>query len=649
MKPTNTTEPPPELTGAEILRALLERQGIRTVAGIPGGAILPFYDALHDSDFHQKLRNTDFASGLPSDAPPPGDGIRHILARHEQGAGFIAHGLARVTGRAAVCLATSGPGATNLLTAIADARLDSIPLVAITGQVPQSLIGTDAFQEVDTYGLTLPIAKHNFLIRSVEELLETIPLAFTLAESGRPGPVAVDIPKDVLTAKLAVIAWPAPGGREPSIAAPPFCHSERSEESNVALAGEPGSGISAQVRPPRDLLDHQIAALARQLLAAERPILYFGGGIIASGAAPLACELAHRLSAPVVSTLMALGAMPADDPLFMGMLGMHGTKATNFLLDEADLVLAIGARFDDRATGKVAEFCPHAAIAHIDIDPAEIGKIKNPFLGLVGDAAALLRRLLDRLGSDERQRVEPRPLTGTGRHNTSPAQRSAWLARAATLRAAHPLAHPPPDEDPLHPINLVRFLADTLPTDTIVATDVGQHQMWVAQAWPFRAPRTLLTSGGLGTMGFGLPAAIGAALAAPDRRVICISGDGSILMNIQELATLAELDLPVAILIFNNGHLGLVRQQQELFYRENYAASRFDASPDFAALARAFGIRGLRLDPAEDPYTVLAAALLEPGPCVIDIPIHETTNVYPMVPPGAANRHMIAEPALTHA
>ena len=563
-----------ELTGAQILRILLERQGIATLAGIPGGAILPFYDALHDGP------------------------IRHVLARHEQGAGFIAQGMARVTGRAAVCLATSGPGATNLVTAIADARLDSIPLVAITAQVPQPLIGTDAFQEVDTYGLTVPITKHNFLVRSVEELLATIPLAFTLAESGRPGPVAVDIPKDVLNARLAVDRWPAPGGRA----------------ATLAVAVE------------------RIDALARQLAAAHRPVLYLGGGVIAAGAAESALALAHRLSAPVVSTLMALGAIPADDPLFMGMLGMHAARGTNYLLDEADLVLAVGARFDDRATGKVAAFCPRAAIAHIDIDPAEIGKIKQPFLSLVGDAADILRRLLDRL----------------------PAQsRPSWRARAAALRAAHPLVHPPAAEDPLHPINLCRHLGASLPDDTIVTTDVGQHQMWVAQAWPFRRPRTLLTSGGLGTMGFGLPAAIGAALAAPGRRVLCVSGDGSILMNIQELATLAELDLPVAVLIFNNGHLGLVRQQQELFYRQHYAASRFQSAPDFAALARAFGLRGIRLDPSGDPLAELDAALAQPGPCVIDIPIHETANVYPMVPPGAANHQMIAEsnlqPAASHA
>jgi acetolactate synthase-1/2/3 large subunit len=564
------------ITGADLLRILLERQGIRILAGIPGGANLPFYDALH-------------SAGQQS-------AIRHILTRHEQGAGFIAQGMARVTGRAGVCLATSGPGATNLLTAIADARLDSVPLVAITGQVSQALIGTDAFQEVDTYGLTLPVTKHNFLVRHPAELLEIVPLAFQLAESGRPGPVAIDVPKDVQLARTGVRDWPEPGGPAPIPSCP----------------------------------DEHIDTLAHALAAARHPVLYLGGGVITSGAADLARTLAHRLSAPVVCTLMALGAVPPDDPLFMGMLGMHAAKGTNFLLEEADLLLAIGARFDDRATGKVAEFCPHAWIAHIDVDAAEIGKIKPALLGLVGDAADILRRLLDRL---------------------PPQEHPAWRDRATGLRAAHPLRHPPRAEDPLHPVNLCRFLGEILPPDTIVTTDVGQHQMWVAQAYPVRRPRTLLTSGGLGTMGFGLPVAIGAALAAPGRRVVCVSGDGSILMNIQELATLAELGLPVAVLIFNNAQLGLVRQQQELFYGRRYAASHFTAVPDFAALARAFGLRGIRLDPDRDPLADLAGALAAPGPCVVDIPIHEQANVFPMVPPGAANRHMIAEPefASSHA
>jgi acetolactate synthase-1/2/3 large subunit len=558
-------------SGAIILRILLERQGIDTLAGIPGGAILPFYDALH------------------------GSGIRHILARHEQGAGFIAQGMARVSGRASVCLATSGPGATNLLTAIADARLDSIPLVAITAQVPQALIGTDAFQEVDTYGLTLPITKHNFLVRTAAELLEVIPLAFRLAESGRPGPVAVDVPKDVLLAEHDFAAWPQPGCREPA----PACS------------------------------DAEIEAALAQLARARRPMLYLGGGIIAAGAAEPALQLARRLDAPTVCSLMALGTIPTGDPLDMGMLGMHGGKGTNLLMQEADLIFAIGARFDDRATGKVAEFCPHATILHLDIDRAEIGKIRNTHLGLVGDASEILARLLARL---------------------APQQHPAWRTRAAELRAAHPLRHPPRAEAPLHPVNLCRFLAEQLPADAIVTTDVGQHQMWVAQAYPFRRPRSLLTSGGLGTMGFGLPAAIGAALAAPGRRVVCVSGDGSILMNIQELATLAELDLPVAVLVFNNAHLGLVRQQQELFYGRRYSASSFPASPDFAAIARGFGMRGVRIDPEGDPLAQIAAALAGVGPCLIDVPILQRENVLPMVPPGAANHQTLttADTASSH-
>jgi acetolactate synthase-1/2/3 large subunit len=358
-------------------------------------------------------------------------------------------------------------------------------------------------------------------------------------------------------------------------------------------------------------------------------VLYLGGGIIASGASDLALSLARRLDAPIVSSLNALGAIPSDDPRFMGMLGMHGSRATHTLLDEADTVLAIGARFDDRATGKVAEFCPRAAIAHIDIDRAEIGKIKNTFLGLVGDAADILARL------SARMTARPSP-------DEPASARAAWLTRAQTLRAAHPLRHPPSSEDPLHPVNLCRFLGSALPADAIITTDVGQHQMWVAQAYPFRRPRTFLTSGGLGTMGFGLPAAIGAAFAAPGRRVACISGDGSILMNIQELATLADHDLPVAVLIFNNAQPGLVRQQQELLFGKRYAASRFVTGPDFAALARPFGLRGHRIDAtARDPFGEIAAALALPGPCVIDIAMTDAANVLPMVPPGAANRHTI--------
>ncbi len=553
------------MTGAKLLRILLERQGIETISGIPGGAILPFYDELH------------------------GSRIKHVLARHEQGAGFIAQGMARVSGKAAVCVGTSGPGATNLLTAIADAYADSIPLIAITGQVSQALMGTRAFQEVDMYGLSAPITKKNFLVSSVEELPEIIPLAFRIAESGRPGPVSIDIPKDVLLAKTAI------------------------KEEDLP---EPGS---ADTRSP--CATEQIIALAEALNKAKHPIIYLGGGIIASGASGLAVALAHRISAPAVSSLMALGAMPPDDPLNMGMLGMHGSMATNLLMEEADFLLAIGARFDDRATGKVAAFCQHAMIAHIDIDKGEIGKIKPSQLALEGDAKAILTRLLDYLPEQKR---------------------SGWTARATRLRTQCAWAYPSREEEPLHPANLCRFLGEICDDNTIITTDVGQHQMWMAQAYPIRKPRTFLTSGGLGTMGFGLPVAIGAALAAPDKRIVCVSGDGSILMNIQELATLAELNLSVTIVIFNNAQLGMVCQQQEILYNKRYSASQFASVPDFAALAQAFGIRGVSVNMRGNPLGELEAAINGEGPCLIDVAIDASSNVLPMVPPGAANRDMIA-------
>ena len=546
-----------KIQGAQILTKLLERQGLDCVAGIPGGANLPVYDALATSR------------------------IRHVLARHEQGAGFIAQGIARATGKAAVCLGTSGPGATNLLTAIADAKLDSVPLVAITGQVPTSLIGTDAFQEVDTMALTTPITKRNFFVQSARELLDVVPRAFEIAESWRQGPVVIDVPKDVQTEAIEVTAWPDPGSARP--VAPP---------SNEALL-----------------------ELASMIDQSERPVLYVGGGVIASGASDALRALARRSDVPVTSTLMGLGAMPSDEPLFLGMLGMHAAPYTNLVLDEADLVIALGARFDDRATGKASEFCSRATIVHVDIDGSEIGKIKPVRLGVKGDVGAVLAGLL--------------PLV-------RPKRRPAWRARVEEQRARHPLL-----ERSGATTELLRALAALLPATTLVTTDVGQHQMWVAQVYPFSEPRTLLTSGGLGTMGFGLPAAIGAALAFPERRVLCVSGDGSMLMNVQELATLAELGLDVTVLVLNNGHLGLVRQQQELFYSKRYHASRFHEAPDFAAIARAFGVRGMKTEGTADSAVAIARAMAERGPMVIDVPIDPAENVLPMVPPGAANRDMI--------
>jgi acetolactate synthase-1/2/3 large subunit len=550
-------------TGAEIITTLLERQGVRTVAGIPGGCNLPLYDSLRESS------------------------IRHVLARHEQGAGFIAQGMARVTGRAGVCLATSGPGAVNLLTAIADARLDSVPLVAVTGQVPVSLIGSDAFQEVDTYGLTLPITKHNFFVRRPEELLEIVPAAFEIAESGRPGPVCIDVPKDVQASEAEVERWPDPRSPLPPAACDP----------------------------------EAVASLAEMIHRSRRPVLYIGGGVIASGAADELALLARRSSIPVASTLAGLGALASDDPLFLGMLGMHGARSTNMVLGEADLLLAVGVRFDDRATGRAEDFCRHASIAHIDIDPSEIDKIKPSNLSLVGDAGEVLRALAPAVPADGRRE---------------------WGARVAQLRSRYGPA-PPTTGDPLQPRNFIRHLSKLAGPDAIVATDVGQHQMWVAQEYPFHRPRSLLTSGGLGTMGFGLPAAIGASLAKPGTRVVCVSGDGSILMNIQELATLSELGLDVTVAVMNNRHLGLVRQQQELFYGARYHASRFEAEPDFAAIARGFGIRGYDLEGDPHPTGTLESALSRPGPAVVNVPVHHAENVFPMVPPGGANNEMIWE------
>jgi acetolactate synthase I/II/III large subunit len=552
-----------KITGAALLMRLLERQGITTIAGIPGGASLPLYDALRAST------------------------IRHVLARHEQGAAFIAQGMARATGRPAVCFGTSGPGATNLLTGIADAKLDSIPLVAVTGQVPRAMIGTDAFQEIDTYGLTVPITKHNYLVRSAAELLEVIPDAFRVATSGRPGPVVVDVPKDVQLAAVERDALPEPGRPDP----PPSL--------------DPGA----------------LARAAALLNEAERPVLLIGAGVIAADASAVLRRIAERASAPVAATLLGLGALPHDHPLFLGMVGMHAARCTNLVLEECDLLVGLGIRFDDRATGKVSEFCPRARVVHIDIDPSELGKIKQPTVGLVADVRAALEAL--------------EPLLAT-------APRPAWRSRAAALRAAHPLAMPGAD-DPCSPYGIVRHTAALLGPDAAVTSDVGQHQMWAAQAYPFSRPRQWLTSGGLGTMGFGLPAAIGAALALPDRPVACFTGDGSLLMNIQELATLAEERAPVKVILLDNGHLGLVRQQQELFYGGRYHASRFQAEPDFAAIARGFGIAAHDLGDTREPLAVLARALGTPGACLVRVPIARAANVYPMVPPGAANRDMIEE------
>ena len=543
-----------QYTGASLLMELLKRQGIGIVAGIPGGANLPVYDALGQSD------------------------LRHILVRHEQAGGFLAQGMARSTGKAAACFATSGPGAVNLLTAIADAKLDSVPIVAVTGQVASRLIGTDAFQEVDTYGMSIPVTKHNFLVRSVGELFEAVPEAFRLALSGRQGPVLIDMPKDVQQARVDLDSLPDPGVADP--------------------APEPDGAV--------------LASMARLIASAERPLLYVGGGITASGAEAEVRALSEACGIPVVCTLMGLGIMDPEDPLYLGMLGMHGSRVTNLAVDRADLLIALGVRFDDRATGSVAGFAPRAKVIHMDIDEAEIGKIRRPDISAGCDAKRALWRL-NRLVARSR--------------------RDAWRAEIDALRREYP---PVVSADPSHPGRLVQALAEMAPAEALLTVDVGQHQMWAAQSWPVRRTRTFLTSGGLGTMGFALPAAMGAALANPDAPVLVLTGDGSLLINIQELATIAECRLDIKICVFNNGHLGLVRQQQELFYGRRYVASRFDSRPDFAAIARGFGIPGCTVRMPHDGES-LARALATRGPVLLDIEVPEMENVYPMVPPGKSN------------
>ncbi len=559
------------MNGAQFLVKFLERR-IRddVIFGYPGGAALPIYDALSRSS------------------------IRHVLVRHEQGAAFMAQGRARVTGRAALCLASSGPGVTNLITGVADAMADSIPLVVVTAQVSTALIGTDAFQEIDAHGLALPITKACFAVRSTADLLEAVPAAFALAEGGRPGPVWIDLPKDVQTAEIAL-----------SQAQRAFA-----ELASVKVSRVQADGTAARLR--------EAAAL---IATAERPVLYAGGGVIHAGASEALRRLARRNSIPVTTTLMGLGAYPAGDELFLGMPGMHGARSTNMILEECDVLIGVGVRFDDRATGKVAEFCPGAKIIHADIDAAEPGKIKRPDIALVCDAGDFLNMLNREIPADRRPGWRER-------------------VRAWKERAALPV---PSGTDLRDPARLLGNIAAAVEARAIITTDVGQHQMWAAQYFPFTEPRTWLTSGGLGTMGFGLPAAIGAATARPNRTVVCLSGDGSILMNLQELATLRDLGANVKIVVFDNGGLGLVRQQQELFYAENYYASQWEPGPpDLCTIALGFGIPSLDLQEFDDRAAeVLNDALTNPGPVLIRAPIFADANVYPMVPPGKANREMI--------
>lgn len=548
------------LSGAEIIIKLLENENVEYISGIPGGFNLPIYDALYSSK------------------------ITHILSRHEQGAGFIAQGISRTTDSVGVCFATSGPGATNLITAIADAKLDSIPLVAITGQVPLSAIGTDAFQEVDAFGLTMPICKHNYLIRDIYELFTVIPEAFRIAKEGKPGPVLIDIPKDIQTQLIELDEFPI---------------------------------ATSKVHKAKELNISTIKSIADSINNSKKPIIYAGGGIIAGKASKELFTLAHKGNIPVALTLMGLGALTNDDTLNLGMLGMHGAPYTNYLMNEADLILAFGVRFDDRATGRINSFCPNASIIHVDIDASEINKLKATNLSLVSDIKKFLELVTPY--------VEDTP-------------RTEWHNRISECKNKYPL---PKYSGPMHPANIIPYIASKVPADTIIATDVGEHQMWTAQRYPFNHPKTLITSGGLGTMGFGLPAAIGASLVNRDKLVISFSGDGSILMNIQELATLADYNLNIKVIILNNKHLGLVRQQQELFYNKHYMASCFINNPNFELIAKGFGINSCDLGKEQSPLDKLSEILSDKKPWVVNIPISEKEMIFPMVAPGASNIDMI--------
>lgn len=555
--------------GAELVVAYLRRRNQTRVYGIPGGANLPLYDALHES------------------------GIRHILARQEQGGGFMAQGEARVTKKAAVCLASSGPGVTNLITAVADAKSDSIPLVAITGQVPIPLIGTDAFQEIDSYGLSAPITKKNYLVRSIDELLRALPEAFRIAENGRPGPVWLDIPKDIQASPIRV--------SDQEIL-------RNWEEVEADESSSSGSEIFAS----------DIFRFYDLLSGSEKPVLYIGGGVKQSGSEEILLKFAEAQNIPVASTLMGLDSFPQDHPLALGMLGMHGAPYTNILLSESDLLLAFGVRFDDRATGRLETFCPNATVIHVDIDAKEIGKLRKPDLGIRSD----LKFFLESLGEFPKQ------------------DRKDWIRKTDSYKANFPLAGVS-GEGGFSPEEIILFVGETLGPEAIVTTDVGQHQMWVAQFYPFRKPETFLTSGGLGTMGFGLPCALGASFAKPEEKVVCFTGDGSILMNIQELDTLSEHSLDVKIVLFDNRNLGLVRQQQNLFYGGRYNGSAYPSESKFSRIARAFGIPSLDLGEEGKSLLDLKEFLTEPGPGFAVIPIHPDLQVLPMVPPGKSNLEML--------
>ena len=570
-----------EMGGAEILVRTLVDLGVEVVFGYPGGAVLPIYDALFRHN---------------QEAGDDGARIRHILVRHEQAATHAAEGYARSTGKPGVVLVTSGPGATNAVTGITDALLDSIPMVVITGQVPTGLIGTDAFQEADTVGITRHCTKHNYLVKDPARLTEVVSEAFHIATSGRPGPVVIDIPKDVQVASARYV--------------------------------QPGPARHKSYRPQVDPDPAAIGEVVDMLAAAERPVFYTGGGIINAGpsASHALREIVELTGAPVTSTLMGLGALPASSPHWLGMLGMHGTYEANHAMNQADLVIAVGARFDDRVTGRLDAFSPNSRKVHIDIDRSSINKTVRIDLAVVADAG----RALDAMVAAWKQRGHPRP------------DLAEWNARIAGWRAKACLEFPEPSVGEIMPQRAVRALHEaTAHRQPIITTEVGQHQMWAAQHIGFEEPNKWLTSGGLGTMGYGLPAAIGAQLGNPDALVIDVAGEASIQMNIQELATATQYRLPVKVFILNNEYMGMVRQWQELTYQSRYAESYSDSLPDFVALAEAYGWKGIRIESRDQLEDGIQAMLDHDGPVMVDCRVSKLANCLPMIPSGAAHTEMI--------
>ncbi|MFL5875279.1 MAG: biosynthetic-type acetolactate synthase large subunit [Solirubrobacteraceae bacterium] len=557
------------MRAVDALIECLKAEGVEVVFGLPGGANLPTYDAFYDG------------------------GIKHVLVRHEQGGGHAAEGYAKATGKVGVAVGTSGPGATNLVTAITDAMMDSVPTVFLTGQVRTELLGTDGFQEADTIGITMPIVKHSFMIQHPLELPRTLHEAFHIARSGRPGPVVVDIPQDLSRAEI---------NYEPV--------------DDVRLPG---------YQPTTEGNQKQIRLAAKALANSRRPVIYAGGGVVNANAAIELAELVTADRFPCTCTLMGLGAFPASHPQWLGMLGMHGTRAANYAMDEADLICAIGARFDDRITGKLSEFAPRAKFIHIDVDPAEISKNVPAHIPIVGDAKNILPRLV----------AEYRAL------ETNASRLEEWWGRIGEWRRRYPLSYDDTPDTEIKPQRMVQALFEATGGDCILTSDVGQHQMWAAQYFGFEKPRRWINSGGLGTMGFGLPAAMGAQVGCPDQIVCCMAGDGSVQMNIQELATCTEYGIPIKVFVMNNGYLGMVRQWQELFWDKRYSHVDMGQWPDYVKLAEAYGATGMRLEDKTTLVDGMKEAIATEGPVVIDVRVTREENCYPMIPAGQPARNMV--------